>query len=542
MRWHRTKVLAADFVTSKDAEEIAIEVERFVTQNLEQGDHKKAMKKLKVVPVGQETASSWEIFRIGLLFGYTCLLIVVTLLVMSWANCTAGVKGCWRTNIEINNENETITQLETSDIFYTISIRLFRPSFLVALKVLLFGVCIMLWGSVGINHALFFDSDLREANSAAKMVEVGLAMASLTGTSLLIWIFQFYIAHVTGISVSVIQYISLSHLAIFIVFFFNPFPCLLSNARFWLLKALARVFTAPFQPVRFSDLFIAEQLTSLLPLFRSPVFIVCCSVVNFEAKKSQTYCNEQLAPFYTILAATPYWIRFAQCLRKFHDRKKSKKRCHKAMLNALKYLIAMMFVATLSLSELRPKNSLFYDRVFEAVSMLLAFAAFLFWFLWDICVDWKLFKNDKLDLMLDSSSRLFRNNLTFRKTWFYYTVICVDFVLLALFWTAQVLSRRYQSYRFEFFMTFVTIGEVVRRFLWNLIRLESENVFNPAKLPVTTNVIVQNCSLLKPHINKEFERVDRMMTEEDGVNKARRERRASSIHKFKEIHKCHTAV
>lgn len=68
---------SSHFYVNKDIDRLIRETEQSVTQDLEGGDRQKAMKRLRVPPLGEQQ-SPWITFKVGLFSGsFTVLIIAV---------------------------------------------------------------------------------------------------------------------------------------------------------------------------------------------------------------------------------------------------------------------------------------------------------------------------------------------------------------------------------------------------------------------------------------------------------------------------------
>lgn len=67
------------FYTSKDIDRLIQETETTVTNDLESGDRQRAMKRLRVPPLG-EHQSPWTTFKVGLFSGGFIVLLVAVVL------------------------------------------------------------------------------------------------------------------------------------------------------------------------------------------------------------------------------------------------------------------------------------------------------------------------------------------------------------------------------------------------------------------------------------------------------------------------------
>lgn len=79
-KWRQEFVETSHFFTNKDIDRIINETETVVTNELEAGDRQKAMKRLRVPPLG-EHQSPWTTFKVGLFSG--CFIVLFISVVLS---------------------------------------------------------------------------------------------------------------------------------------------------------------------------------------------------------------------------------------------------------------------------------------------------------------------------------------------------------------------------------------------------------------------------------------------------------------------------
>lgn len=79
-KWRQEHVEISHFYTNKDILRLINETEHTVTNDLESGDRQKAMKRLRVPPLG-ETQSPWTTFKVGLYLG--CLIVLLVAIFIS---------------------------------------------------------------------------------------------------------------------------------------------------------------------------------------------------------------------------------------------------------------------------------------------------------------------------------------------------------------------------------------------------------------------------------------------------------------------------
>lgn len=83
LKWRVEYVESSHFYTNKDIDKLINEVEAMVTQELEGGDRQRAMKRLRVPPLGEQQ-SPWITFKVGLFSGSLIVLLVTVLISGLW--------------------------------------------------------------------------------------------------------------------------------------------------------------------------------------------------------------------------------------------------------------------------------------------------------------------------------------------------------------------------------------------------------------------------------------------------------------------------
>lgn len=78
-RWRKEQVETSHFFVNKDIDRIINETETAVTTELEGGDRQRAMKRLRVPPLGEQQ-SPWTTFKVGLFSGSFIVLFAVVVL------------------------------------------------------------------------------------------------------------------------------------------------------------------------------------------------------------------------------------------------------------------------------------------------------------------------------------------------------------------------------------------------------------------------------------------------------------------------------
>lgn len=78
-RWRSEVVENAHFYCNKDIDRLISETEATVTQGLEGGDRQRAMKRLRVPPLGEQQ-SPWITFKVGLFSGAFVVMLLAVII------------------------------------------------------------------------------------------------------------------------------------------------------------------------------------------------------------------------------------------------------------------------------------------------------------------------------------------------------------------------------------------------------------------------------------------------------------------------------
>ncbi|XP_074035050.1 P[[i]]-sensitive XPR1 orthologue isoform X2 [Leptinotarsa decemlineata] len=327
-RWRMEYVEGSFFFTNKDIDRLIRETETAVTQELEGGDRQRAMKRLRVPPLGEQQ-SPWTTFKVGLFSGALIVLLISVIL-----------SGMFKDRDD-----------------WIIVIRLYRGPFLIIEFLFLWGINIYGWRSSGVNHVLIFEMDPRNHLSEQHIIE----MAAIFGVIWSISVLSFLFSSQLGIPAYVNPLILL---IIMLAFIFNPTKTFMYEARFWALKVIGKAFMAPFFYVSFADFWVADQLNN--------------------AK----YCVENYLGVRAFVACLPPWFRFSQCLRRYRDTKE----VFPHIANAAKYATSFFVVTFSTLNKIyaddlpSPFENLFFYSWITASLISSCYA-----YTWDIKLDWGLF-------------------------------------------------------------------------------------------------------------------------------------------------------
>ncbi|XP_033330944.1 solute carrier family 53 member 1 [Megalopta genalis] len=477
-KWRAEHVDTALFHTHKDIDRLIAETEALVTRDLEQGDRQRAMKRLRVPPLGEQL-SPWITFKVGIFSGAFIVLLIAVIL----------------SGIRYKDNNN-----------WRVLCRLYRGPLLMIQFFFLMGINVYGWRSSGVNHVLIFELDPRNHLSEQHIIE----MASVFGLVWSLSILGFLYSETLGIPPFVQPMLLYTLLAVFL---FNPTKTLRHEARFWALRVLGRIFCAPFFYVGFADFWLADQLNSLHTVFLDFQYFVCFYVQNSSwtsVTDAETCIMRELSmrPF---VACLPAWFRFAQCLRRYRDTKEA----FPHLVNAAKYATSFFVVV---FSYLHLTNAKHYVMSTENPYFYLWITASImsscFAYTWDVKLDWGLFDSNA------GENKFLREEIVYSSPYYYYFAIIEDFILR--FGWAFSLSLTEMGYvHADLMVSIVAPLEVFRRFIWNFFRLENEHLNNCGKFRAVRDISVApvDCS--------DQTQILRMMDATDGVvNRKRKQKLA----------------
>ncbi|XP_037514389.1 xenotropic and polytropic retrovirus receptor 1-like isoform X2 [Rhipicephalus sanguineus] len=448
-QWRQSNVEAAPFYTNKDIDRLIQETESLVTTMLEGGDRQKAMKRLRVPPLGDQQ-SPWVTFKVGLFSGAYIVLIIAVIL----SGVFSQTRDDWR-----------------------IVFRLYRGTLLIILFMFLIGVNVYGWRTSGVNHVLIFELDPRNHLSEQHLMEMAAIFGVLWALSVLAFLYSGPLAIPTYAN-------PLALLLLMLVFLVNPLHTMRHQARFWLLRVLGRIFAAPFFYVGFADFWLADQLNSLVPVFIDAQYFVCFYATDFQwmensdaARCMNRPVNLALRP---VLACLPAWFRFAQCLRRYRDTREA----FPHLANATKYATTFFVVLFSTLFNVYrdsyPSSS---SHPFFILWILSAVVSSCFTYTWDVKMDWGLFDSNAGD------NRFLREEIVYSSPGYYYFAILTD-LALRFGWTLSVSLTELGVIHSDLMVTILAPLEVFRRFVWNFFRLENEHLNNCGKFRAVRDISV----------------------------------------------------
>ncbi|XP_063703623.1 solute carrier family 53 member 1 [Culicoides brevitarsis] len=470
-KWHKENVESSHFFTNKDIDRIIAECEACVTEQLESGDRQKAMKRLRVPPLGEQQ-SPWTTFKVGLFSGSFIVLFIAVILSAIFSKATGD-------NLKV-------------------AFTLYRGPLLLIEFMFLMGVNVYGWRSSGVNHVLIFELDPRNHLSEQHLME----LASIFGV---VWTLSI-LGFLYSASLSLPPFVNpLVLIVIMIVFLINPLKVLRHEARFWLLRTVGRMFAAPFFFVTFADFWLADQLNSLASALLDFEFLLCFYVTNGNWLEANDTSACLKTDFFVrpLVACLPAWIRFAQCLRRYRDSKEA----FPHLVNAGKYastFLVVIFSTLKNYYQLQKNYESTFDNPFTWAWLASSVFSSCYAYTWDIKMDWGLFDKNA------GENTFLREEIVYSSTFFYYFAIIED-LLLRFAWALSFYLTENKMISGELMTSILAPLEVFRRFVWNFFRLENEHLNNCGKFRAVRDISVV------PLESSDQTTILRMMDEPDGV-------------------------
>merc|ERR1719229_84348 len=158
------------------------------------------------------------------------------------------------------------------------------------------------------------------------------------------------------------------------------------------------------------------------------------------------------------------------------------------LVNAGKYSCTFFVVIAGVLSNIVFPSS----RMCFAIWLIAMIAKTVYCYAWDILMDWGLFDVNEPSLLGKGRCNhraMLRDELVYRHHIVYYLAIIED-LFLRLSWIFSVLFKYLQIGHPELITCILSLGELLRRFLWNFFRLENEHLNNCGQFRAVRDICI----------------------------------------------------
>ncbi|CAN1760269.1 Phosphate transporter PHO1 [Linum perenne] len=431
------EVKKSHFISSDKVVRLMDEVECIFTKHFANNDRKKAMKFLRPQ---QQKESHMVTFFVGLFTGCFVSLFSIYAILAHLSGIFSPSTG--RSYVE--------TVYPVFSVFALLSLHLF-----------MYGCNLFMWKETRINYNFIFEF---QPTTSLKYRDAFLICTTFM-TSVVAAMVLHLLLRASGFSPSQVDAIPGVLLLIFFAFLICPFDVLYRPTRYYFIRVIRNIVFSPFYKVLMVDFFMADQLTSQIPLLRHMESTACYFLAgSFRTHKYET-CNtgRLYREIVYVISFSPYYWRAMQCVRRWLDESDVNH-----LANMGKYVSAMV-AAGARLTYARQENHLW----FSIVLVTSAFAT-LYQLYWDFVKDWGLM-NPK------SKHPWLRDELILKNKSIYYLSMGLN-VVLRVAWVETVMGFRFnnlvESRMLDFFLASL---EVIRRGHWNYYRLENEHLNNVGK-------------------------------------------------------------
>ncbi|KAJ3672137.1 hypothetical protein LUZ60_006858 [Juncus effusus] len=332
---------------------------------------------------------------------------------------------------------------------------------LISLHIFLYGCDLFLWKKTRINTNFIFDFN---PNSAMKHRDAFLVCASLMTTVVGAMVTHLFLKynHVTSHHLDVLPGILL---LISFALLICPFNIFYRSTRICFLRVMRNIVFSPFYKVLMADFFMADQLTSQIPLLRYMEFTACYFIAGRLNSGSYETCNNshQYKLISYIISFLPYYWRAMQCVRRYIEEGYDINH----MANCGKYISAMVAAAARMIYAVDP------TPLKLSLAIIACTFATTYQLYWDFVKDWGFMDFRSKNIFL-------RDQLILKKKYVYYLSMGLNLVL-RLAWIESVMKINLGVVEHRLVDFVLASLEVIRRGHWNYYRLENEHLNNVGK-------------------------------------------------------------
>lgn len=436
-------VKRSHFISSDKVVRLMDEVESSFTKHFAKDDRKKAMKFLRP---RQHKDSHMVTFFVGLFTGSFVTLFAVYAIL-------AHISGMFSPG----------TETDYVETIYPV----FSMFALLSLHMFMYGCNLFLWKATRINYNFIFEF---QAATALKYRDAFLICTCMMTAVVSAMVLHLILAS-NRFSPTQIDTIPGILLLIFIGLLVCPLNMFYRPTRYCFLRVIRNIVCSPLYKVLMVDFFMADQLTSQIPLLRHMESTACYFLAgSFKTHEYQTCKSGKLyRELAYVISFAPYYWRAMQCARRWFDE------CDVNHLANLGKYVSAMVAAGARLTYARQETHLWLIIV-----LVTSLIATIYQLYWDFVKDWGLFDSKSKNLWL-------RDELVLKKRGFYYIAIALNFVLRVA-WVETVLQFKvglFESRLLEFCLASL---EVIRRGHWNYYRLENEHLNNVGRFRAVKTV------------------------------------------------------
>ncbi|KAK6914124.1 EXS, C-terminal [Dillenia turbinata] len=343
---------------------------------------------------------------------------------------------------------------------------------LLSLHLFMYGCNLFMWKSTRINYNFIFEFS---PNTSLKYRD-----AFLICTSIMTAVVGAMVIHLVltanNFSPHQVNAIPGILLLLFVTLLICPLNIFYRPTRHRFLRAIRNIVFSPFYKVLMVDFFMADQLTSQIPLLRHMQSTACYFLAGSFGTHRYENCHsgKTYRELVYVISFLPYYWRVLQCARKWFDEGDVN---HLANLG--KYASSM--VAAGARLTLTRQPTAFWMLIAVATSVI----ATVYQLYWDFVKDWGFF-NPK------SKNPFLRDDLILKNKSIYYVSIVLNLVLRVA-WVEAVIKFNVPTVESRLLHFSMASLEVIRRGHWNFYRLENEHLNNCGKFRAVKAVPLPFC-------------------------------------------------
>ncbi|KAL4289953.1 hypothetical protein GQ457_14G013580 [Hibiscus cannabinus] len=436
-------VKRSHFISSDKVVRLMDEVESIFTKHFTNNDRKKAMKFLRPQ---QHKNSHMVTFFVGLFTGSFVSLFTIYITL-------AHLSGIF------SPSTETAYMESAYPVFSVFA--------LLSLHLFLYGCNLFMWKATRINYNFIFEF----APSTALKYRDAFLICTTFMTSVIGAMVIHLLLRAGGFSPSHVDTIPGILLLIFIGLLVCPFNIFYQPTRYCFLRIIRNILCSPLYKVWMVDFFMADQLTSQIPLLRHLESTACYFLAgSFKTHEYATCKNGKLyRQLAYVISFLPYYWRAMQCARRWFDEYDLNH-----LANMGKYVSAMV-AAGARLTYATQSNNLWFSLV-----LVTSVVATFYQLYWDFVKDWGL-------LNPNSRNPWLRDDLILKNKSIYYLAMALN-VVLRVAWVESIMQFQFNPVQTHLLDFFLASLEVIRRGHWNFYRLENEHLNNVGKFRAVKTV------------------------------------------------------
>ncbi|KAL2325136.1 hypothetical protein Fmac_024194 [Flemingia macrophylla] len=427
------EVKRSHFVSSDKVVRLMDEVESIFTKHFANNDRKKAMKFLRPQ---QHKDSHMVTFLVGLSTGcFVSLFCVYAIL--------AHLCGIFSPS---NERAYMETVYPVFSVFALLSLHLF-----------MYGCNLFMWKNTRINYNFIFEFS---PSTALKHRD-----AFLMSTTLMTTVIGAMVIHLllraADFSPTQIDAIPGILLLFFIALLICPFDIFYRPTRYCFIRVIRNIVCSPFYKVLLVDFFMADQLTSQIPLLRHLETAGCHTFGRvFKTHHPETCHSERVYMEITyIISFLPYYWRALQCARRWFDDGDLNH-----LANMGKYVSAMVAAGA------RVTYNRQHDHLWFTIVLTTSVVATMYQLYWDFIKDWGFLNPNSINPWL-------RDDLILKNKSIYYISIVIN-IVLRVTWVQTIMHFKVGHVQSRLLDFLLAALEVIRRGHWNFYRLENEHLNN----------------------------------------------------------------